>query len=36
MGKQNEDAEQLLNDCGDYFDASESISDCMARKRLGL
>ena len=29
-------AEELVKDCGEFFDASESISDCLARQRLNL
>lgn len=30
------EAQNIIEDCGDFFDASESISDCLARQRLGL
>lgn len=33
---QKMEAESILLECGDYFDASESLSDCLARKRLNL
>lgn len=29
-------ADDILKDCGEYFDPSESISDCLARQRLKI
>lgn len=26
--------QELIDSCGDYFNASESLSDCIARRNL--